>query len=281
MRSGRSKPPPPGRNEIWPYALLSLTAFVCACSLLAAFLWHADKIVQLGLTGKLYYIVLLPLGLCVSAFLFGALRSIGKYRGKLFGGVLELGGPAVAFFLAVVLGFALPEPAQNFPLTVIVHGKEGLSDMVLRSRGSVVLDTGELRRTASIGANGDAVFLEIPANMRGKTASVGLDTNGFELVDTNPTLTLSPSTFYLEVRRKLGRLAGHVTSSRQPLPGVTVAVGKTQTTTNDEGYFEMQIALNDAHSDLTVVATKPGYKAWTGFGIPDSNDMSITLDKLR
>ena len=149
----QATPPRVGWKHLWPYALLSLIAFVCAALLLAAFLFSADKIVALGLTGKLYYIVLLPLGLSVSAFLFGALRAYGTYRGRLHGGRLELGGAAVGFFLVIILGFTLPEPSQNFSLTVLVHGPKGDTDMVLRSSGSVILDTGELRRTAAIGPN--------------------------------------------------------------------------------------------------------------------------------
>ena len=84
-------------------------------------------------------------------------------------------------------------------------------DIVLRSSGLIILDTGELRRTAQIESNGDAVFLEIPANMHvaGK-ASLGLDSEGFELAVPQGDLALSPATFYVEVRPKPGRLAGYV-----------------------------------------------------------------------
>lgn len=279
---GESVPQPASWKQIWPYALLSLVAFVCAFVLLVVLIWHADKIVALGLTGKLYYIVLLPLGLCVSAFLFGALRSTGMYRGHVFGGLLELGGAAVGFFLVIILGFVLPEPAQNFSLTVIVHGPKGNADMVLRSGGSIILDTGVLRRSAQIGPNGDAIFLEVPANMRGRKASVGLDAEGFELAEPQSELTLSPTTFYIEVSQKPGRLAGYVkTADGQPLPGVTLSVGKIRTTTDDQGYFEMQVTGEEANGDVTLVATKPGYESWTGLEVTNSNDIAITLHKVR
>jgi hypothetical protein len=245
-------------------------------------IWHADRIVALGMTGKIYYIVLLPLGLCVSAFLFGALRSTGMYRGRVFGGWLELGGAAVGFFLVLVFGFYLPEPAQNFSLTIIVHGPKGSADMVLRSGGSIVLDTGGLRRTAQIGPNGDAVFLEIPANMRGRKASLGLDAEGFEISETQSELTLSPSTLYIEVRQKPGRLAGYVKGADgQPLQGVTVSVGEIRTATNDQGYFEIQVTGEEADRDVTLVATKPGYNSWTGLEVTNSNDVAIMLRKGR
>lgn len=271
----------PRWKQIRPYALVSLVAFICATLLLLAFIWHADKIVALGLTGRLYYIVLLPFGLCVSVFLFGVLRSFGIYRGRVFGGLLELGGPVVGFLLVVILGFALPEPAQNFSLTIIAHGPLSNTDMVLRSTGSIILDTGALRRTAPIGPNGDALFPEIPANMWGRKASVGLDAEGFELAEPQKQLTLSPTTFYVEVRLKPGLLAGHVYADDQPLPGVTLSAGRTQTTTDGQGYFEMQVAGIETNSEVTLVATKTGYTAWSGLEVPNSNELSLTLHKER
>jgi hypothetical protein len=278
--STQSTPSRVGWKQLWPYALLSLIAFICAALLLAAFFFSADKIVALGLTGKLYYIVLLPLGLCVSAFLFGVLRAYGAYTGHVYGGRLELGGAAVGFFLVVVLGFTLPEPSQNFSLTILVHGSKGNTDMALRSSGSVVLDTGELRRTASIGPNGDALFPEIPANLRGRTAAVGLDSDNFELSDPRTTLQLTPATFYVEVHPKSGRLAGYVYDpDHVPLSGVTLSAGNLRATTNDQGYFEMQIAGDDAHREITLAAAKSDYVGWNGIEQANSNDLIITLQK--
>ena len=76
-------------SRIAPYAVLSLGSFVLFLFLLALLLRNAERIVALGLTGNLFYLVLVPLGLSAAAFLFGALRSFAQYRGKHFGGVLE------------------------------------------------------------------------------------------------------------------------------------------------------------------------------------------------
>jgi hypothetical protein len=277
-----SAPRTAGWKQIWPYALLSFVALVFGCLLLSFLIWHGDRIVALGLTGRLYYIALLPLALSVSTILFGILRSVGKYSGQVFGGRLELGGSAVGFFLVIILGFQLPQPAQNFSLTVITHGEKGNTDMVLRSSGSLVLDTGGQRRTAPIGPNGDAVFLEIPANMRGQKASLGLDSEDFDVADPKVELTLSPTTVYVEIHRKVGRLAGHVYGSGdQPLPGVTISVGNLRATSDDQGFFEMQITGEDANRDVTLVATKPGYRTWTGLETLNSNDVTIPLEKAR
>jgi hypothetical protein len=121
-------------------------------------IWKADLLARLGLTGNLFYIVLSPMGLTATGFLFGVVRSHARYSGKQLGGMLELGGPIVAFLLVVILGFVLVKPITMFPLTVFVHGEGGLQDLVLRNSGDVLLDLNGDRRRQPIGAEGQAYF---------------------------------------------------------------------------------------------------------------------------
>jgi hypothetical protein len=122
--------------------------------ILVLMLGTAEKLVRLGLVGNLYYVVLVPLGLSVAAFLFGVLRSYAVYTGKVAGGNLELGGPIVGFLLVVILGFVLVPDPSPFAVTVFVHGDSGKQDLVLRNRGAVLLDLGGDRRRELIGDRG-------------------------------------------------------------------------------------------------------------------------------
>jgi hypothetical protein len=88
-------------TEIAPYAFISLAGFVVSVALLFFMVWRAEKLVALGLTGRVYYVVLVGLGLSVAAFLFRVLQSYATYRGRQMGGVLVLGGPIVAVVLVV------------------------------------------------------------------------------------------------------------------------------------------------------------------------------------
>src|SRR5688500_3950658 len=109
------------RARVRQYAILAAGAAVFGCVVLSVMLWNLKTLSALGLTGQLYYLVLLPLGLCVALVLFGSMKSYASYKGKRiggerFGGVLELGGPIVGFALTLVLGFVLPSPAPStFP----------------------------------------------------------------------------------------------------------------------------------------------------------------------
>ncbi len=75
-----SPPAPGGWPVIAPYALLSLGSFLAALLLIGLLLGNASLLVSLGLEGRFYYLALLPLGLAVTGFLFGAMRSFALYR---------------------------------------------------------------------------------------------------------------------------------------------------------------------------------------------------------
>lgn len=170
-------------KEIVLYGVISLICFFCGVGILSLMTLNADLLRRLGLTGNLYYLVLLPMGLAASGFLFGVLRSYARYSGKQLGGVLELGGPIVAFLLVVILGFVLPKPITTFPMTVYVHGEAGRQDIVLRNSGYVLLDLRGCRRREPIGADGQAYFPEIPANFQGQEVPVSVESDAFEASD--------------------------------------------------------------------------------------------------
>ncbi|NOT09327.1 MAG: hypothetical protein HOP28_14115 [Gemmatimonadales bacterium] len=135
---------------------------------------------RLSLPNALYYLILLPLGLGAAAFLFGAMRSHAKYTGKSSYGSLELGGPVVACAL-VVLGGLMANRAASFSLTVRVHGPGGAADLI--REGSLTVDLAGVRRTASIGANGEVVFAEVPADLDGGTIRIIPEVPAFELAN--------------------------------------------------------------------------------------------------
>lgn len=267
--------------EIAPYALLSLGSFLCGLALVGLLLWKADLLARFGLTGNFYYLVLLPLGLAVAGFLFGAMRSFARYRGHHLGGVLELGGPIVGFALVVIGGFVLPPPAANFPLTVYVHGQAGPQDLILRSQGAVLLDLGSDRRREPIGDKGQAFFPEIPGSFRGQAVNVGLDAEGYELTNSEPKLRLDGTSLYLPVRRKSGHFQGWVKDDQgNPVVGATVTVAGAPTHTNSSGWFALSVPgdrLQPGELVLEVVAD--GYLPSRDHVTPDSNDSTITLTR--
>lgn len=277
----RTAPQPAGRSDILPYALLSLGCFLCGLVLVGLLLWKAELLVRLGLTGNFYYLVLLPLGLAVAGFLFGAMRSFARYRGEHFGGTLELGGPIVGFVLVVLGGFLLPPPAANFPLTVYVHGPAGPQDLVKGAQGSVLLYLGTEPKKRKIEEDGQAFFQEIPANFRGQKVNVGLDADGYELAEPGREYHLDGTSLYLPVRRKPVRIFGGIQDDGgNPIAGARISIEGFSGKTNQDGHFDLALP-GDLRSrpGLSLLIVADGYEATRVKVTPDSNPVIWKLKR--
>ena len=213
---------------------------------------------------------------------------VGWYCSRYFSGKLtsssHWGYPEISITSYCYLSDSplLPAPAINFPLTNYVHGPGGTQDLILRAKGSVLLDTGGSRRTAAIDANGQAIFSEIPANFRGREVPVGLDAEGYELADPQNNIRLNASSAYLEVRKKSGHIVGYVRDeSGAPLAGVSIAVAGITESTKPDGSFELTIPGEWLKSELTLRAVAPRFAVWSDTVVPDSNEVAITLVRKR
>lgn len=270
-------------SKIAPFTLISLISFLVGALFLFLMVWKAQKLVAFGLTGRLFYVVLLPLGLGVAGFLFGVMRSVATYRGQQFGGRLVLGGPIVAFLLVVILGFVLVHDPSTFPVTFFVHGPGGPQDMVLKNSGEVWIDLGGDRRTVPIGGQGQAFFPAIPANFRGQEVFVWVGSDQFESDDASKKYKLEGQAVYLPVRRKAGRLYG-LFESEDPkcIAGAQLHVAGLAVPVNrDSGRFDITIPGDRLHGDLVLDATAPDCTQQHFTVFPDSNEIRITLHGQR
>jgi hypothetical protein len=281
MRNELPHPDTSGWNKIGPYAVISLISFLLGALLLFFIVWKAEKLVALGLAGRLYYIVLLPLGLSVAGFLFGVVRSYATFKGKQFGGNLVLGGPIVGFFLVVVLGFVLVPDPSTFPVTFFVHGPGGPQDTVLRNSGEVWVDLAGDRRKASISDQGQAFLPGIPANFRSQEVLAWVSSDNFESAEANKKYKLEGQAIYLPVRRKAGRLYGLV-ESEDPgcLSGVQLQVAGLAVPVNPAtGRFDFSIPGDHLRDELVMDATGPGCAAQHFPVVANSNEIRITLHR--
>lgn len=161
-------------------ALVALISFLAGAGLLVLMIWKGDSLARLGLVGRFYYVLLIPIGLSAAIFLFGVLRSYAVLKGRHMGTAYELGGPIVAALLVVGGGFCLVEPDQaDFALTVYVHGPAGPQDLILSGTGEVLVDLGRERKTAPIDDLGRGYFPTVSARFRGKEVAVSVLAEGY------------------------------------------------------------------------------------------------------
>lgn len=267
--------------QIAPFALVSLGCFVLGALVLFFMVWRAEKLVALGLTGRLYYIALVPLGLSAAGFLFGVLQSYAIYRNQQSGGTLVLSGPIIGFLLVVVLGFALVPDLSTFPLTVFVHGPGGLQDIVLRNSGEVLMDLAGERKHVPIGDAGQAYFPAIPINFRGQEVPVSVTSNKFESIE--PKIKLEAGSVYVAVRRKPGRIYGHVESrERSCLTAAYVVVaGLSFPVDPGSGSFDLTIPSDSMRDDLVLEVKSPDCASASYRVAPDSVEITINLQPLN
>jgi hypothetical protein len=266
------------RKSIVLFAFISLVSFLLGGSLLFLMVWRVEKIVALGLAGNLYYIILVPLGLSVSGFLFGVLQSHASYRGE-HRGRWTLRGPIVGFVLTVIFGRILVPPPSTFSLTVYVHGSSGKQDTVLKNAGEVWIDLGVERKRAGIGDAGQAYFPAVPSDFHGQEVPISVKSDNFE--STLPKIKLDGSSIYLPVRRKAGRIYGHV-ESLEPgcLSAVQVVVAGVSTQVDSLGHFDLTVPADRLQDELILNAFAHGCSSDTYKVLPDSHAITISMHKI-
>ena len=282
-KRSRSAPrrPTAHRDAMLP-AFLSLGSFLAGLVLLWILMVKAEFLVRLGLEGKLYYLVLLPLGLAVAAFLFGALRSLGRYRGEVLSGTFELVGPVAVFFLVVLGGLAFVDDPKPFSATIFVHGERGVQDLPLRGRGFVVLDLGPDRRREPIGEKGHAHFPGIPASFRGEEVPVGVEAEGHVPAVPAVHRRLDGTNLYVAVKRLPVALRGRVEDSElRPFAGVDLRLRDLTTASGADGSFVFEIPDHLLDEDLYLDAEAPGHQPWHEPVVLGANDVVVQLKKIE
>lgn len=255
--NGRKKPD----NEpsyVVPLVVAAI-AFVVGIGLLLFLVFGGETLVRLGLTGNVWFVLLLVLGLAAAIVVFSLFKSYARYKGKVFGGVVELGGPVVVMLVVVLLGFFLvKEPTLQFDLTAFVHGPKGQQDMVLRNDGQVWLQVGSDKRSERIGDKGEARFVGIPANLRGLKTKLWVEADKYE-TEGDVEIVLDAKAFHVPVKVKLLPLNGTVVDaeSKKPLVGAKVVVDGREAITSPGGSFEISLP---ATSGRRGTISKDGYE---------------------
>lgn len=267
----------PTRSRAFPPLLVAAVAALAGFFLLGVMLWNADMLVRLGLTGYVWYVLLVPLGLAAAITTFSLFKSYARYKGKALNGTVEIGGPAVIMLLVLFLGFTfVPAPKQGFDLTVFVHGEAGLNVMPLRNHGRVFLDLGGYRHSESIGEKGEARF-PISADLRDREVPIALESDVYEF-DPKATIKLSQEAVYVAARAKRLHFTGEISDENgQPLPQARVSIAGVVKHTDADGRFDIVLPTDLPEGNRGVTITANGFEPWRGQAIPGGNPLQVRL----
>lgn len=257
--SGAREPSNGDRQPLEPGMYLAVSAGGLAVSvgLLLLLVFGSDRIMAAGLDHRVFYVLLVPLGLSGAAFVFGAMKSRAIYRES---GAREvtLTGPAFFAALVVVGGFFLVPDSGLRALAVRVDS-EPAGGPVAGAR--IILDWGPQRLVQVTDASGQASFLGLPPGTSALT--VGAEADGHAAVQR--TLEEIPANgvvrITLPVRADSLRVAGTVIDreARQPVEGVILsfASGAAVDTTDALGNFGV-LLLRPTTGRVVVIGTLDG-----------------------
>jgi len=259
------------------YLAVSAGGLAVAVGLLLFLVFGADRIVSAGLDHRVFYVLLVPLGMSAAAFAFGAMKSTASYRGER-GGDVTLTGPAVFAALVVVGGFFLvPEGGLR---SVAVRVDRTTTDGGGPVGGALVrLDWGPQRLSQTTDASGQASFLGLPPGVSGVTVSAEAEgfesvTEALETVPADGVVRLA-----LASRSRVRSLRGTVLDrvTRAPLSGVVLSFGSglAVDTTDAQGNFV--VSLEAPVSGHTVVIGTQGDSVGLNTEVPVSNEEPVTL----
>ena len=182
-----------GKYAVWGFIFLCVTV-----TLLLLYVIKAPQLAEAHLATNVYYVILVALAVTVAFLLFGAMKSFGRYKGKAFGGTLELGGPCVGAALIIGMGVSLNRP-QAFDVTIIPQGPGGQSDRV-RS-GRVHLKFAGESRSMDIDSTGQVKFPGVPASWRDAEVALSIKSDDYETEDDPVQISLSKGVVTVPIRK--------------------------------------------------------------------------------
>jgi hypothetical protein len=263
----------------WVY--ISGAAFLLFFIFSIFMIFSSSTISSLGVTKSFYYILLIPVGLCSAAFLFGALHSHAKYVGKSSYGQLELTGPIVVFCLVIIGGFYFAEPETTFLLTVRLSNSSGTDEII--NEGYLVADLGNQRVKRDVGENGEVLFSGISSQYNGKEIYLFPEIPGYKALDKNPIKIPADHVIYFRIAEKkdTSLVRGIIIDTNgNSLPNILVdfengiATGKTDM----NGKFQINVPA-DIGQSLLLIASLDGKILYRNYvTIPEKRSLIIKVN---
>ncbi|MEM9936610.1 MAG: hypothetical protein AAF824_23485 [Bacteroidota bacterium] len=152
-----------------------------------------------------------------------------------------------------------------FSVSVIVHGKNGKDQPILRNQGEVLLDIGGKREVAPIDGNGQATFLQLAGGFKGDSALISIihpqpyfPVNRDRKYILLPNKVIYLNTELVGMEKIKGRIIDAVTETF--LDSVRVSVENYASYTDTYGWFQLDLPPEIQKKFIQVILSKPGYE---------------------
>ncbi|POY35829.1 hypothetical protein C3K47_13845 [Solitalea longa] len=175
-------------KQLSPQKWVIISAIGFVLFLMAAILFSvlASQFNNISLSA--YFFLLVIIALLAASFLGGALRSRAKYKGKAYGGTLEITGPAVIFFLLLYLGYKYQPTPSSFSLILTIYEVGNKNKPI--TTGEVTLIFNDFRDTKSLNKEGQVLFAQLPAAQKGQDVIVLVNADDHESKELKITIPL-------------------------------------------------------------------------------------------
>ena len=235
---------------VWISGIAFLLSFLAS----GVLIFFGRRLEDLGITGNIYYIVLVPLGLSSAAFLAGAMKSYASYKspGTTPYGTLNLSGPIVIFVLVVGGGFIMPNLTKKsqFDVKLRIVSKDKSTNEF--NEGFIIVYVGKALNRYYV-HEGEIVVPNIPEALNNKNITIDPKIDNYELAGPKEVLVARDKD-YIDIplartdRSLSTNVRGSVVDGKgKPVKNALLDFESGLATghTNEEGDFSLTVRLQE------------------------------------
>lgn len=266
----------PAYKHVWGFSAVALVLFLL---LSAGLIYNAETLFTFRLISKVWFLIVLVVGLLCAICLFSLFKSYAAYSGKALGGTLRLGGPCVLMLVIVMLGIKLaPDTTTDFSYTFILETADGQPLNELNGQLLVDLDA-QIVRGEIIGL-GEVTLKNIPPRFLGETVRVRLSGNDQYQLSESVKLVGQSARLTVELKEQI--VQGIVRDSQGlPVVGATVMAGDQSVMTSLTGRFQFTLPANLSETELVLHIMADGYMPYNTDYVFSGVLMQVQLTKMN
>ncbi|RZM85383.1 hypothetical protein C3B51_00140 [Pseudoalteromonas rubra] len=266
----------PAYKHVWGFSAIALVLFLL---LSAGLIYNVEMLFTFRLISKVWFLILLVVGLLCAICLFSLFKSYAAYSGKAFGGTLRLGGPCVLMLLIVVLGVKLaPDTTADFSYTIILETTDG--QPLIASNGQLLVDLDAQIVRGEIAGLGEVTLKNIPSRFMGETVRMRLSGNDQYQLNEAVKLVGQSARLIVELKEQIVR---GIVKDKQGLPvaGATVITADQSVTTSVSGQFQFKLPANLSETERVLHIMADGYMPYNTDYVFSDALMQVQLTKVH